>query len=129
MLHAYPLTFLLLLVTVPPIGDALQRERIEQLEKALLAPCCYSEPVSRHRSEVALQMRAEIADWVAQGKSDREILDHYKQLYGARVLLEPEGSAWWLVYLMPGIAAALGLWFTVALLRKWRARTSATPRP
>ena len=58
-----------------------QRARIQALEETFLAPCCYSEPISRHRSEVALQMRSEIAQWVAEGKSDREITDTYKQRY------------------------------------------------
>ena len=31
--------------------------RIERLEGAVLAPCCYTEPVSIHQSEIALKMR------------------------------------------------------------------------
>ena len=76
-----------------PTAD--QRERIERIENSLLAPCCYAEAVSRHNSEVAVQMRLEIAAWVKEGKSDREILNTYKKLYGLRGLREPEGSTWW----------------------------------
>ena len=96
--------------------------RIGALEESLLAPCCYSEPISRHRSEVALQMKAEIARWVDEGRSDREIIDTYKQRYGARVLVEPEGSQWWWMHVVPWVVVLLGLAFTVGLMRRMSAR-------
>jgi cytochrome c-type biogenesis protein CcmH/NrfF len=95
-----------------------QRARIEALEATFLAPCCYSEPISRHRSEAALQMKAEIARWVDEGKSDRDIIDTYKQRYGARVLVEPEGSQWWWMHVVPWAVLLLGLAFTVLLMRR-----------
>jgi len=109
-----------LLTGAPPAGDATQQARIRRLQDALLAPCCYSEPVSRHQSDVARKMRVDIADAVAQGRTDQQILDTYKQLYGPRVLIEPEGSQRWWVYTVPTLAALLGLALTVGLLRKWR---------
>jgi len=102
------------------LGD--QRARIEALEETFLAPCCWAEPVSRHRSEVALQMKAEIARWVDEGKSDRDIIDAYKQRYGARVLVEPEGSQGWWMQVVPWAVLLLGLVFTVRLLRRMAAR-------
>ena len=67
-----------------------QHARIQHLEKAVLAPCCYTEPVRQHRSEIAVKMRVEIAKWVEQGITDDEILDTYAKRYGARVLVEPK---------------------------------------
>ena len=99
-----------------------RRARIEALEGTFLAPCCYSEPISTHRSEVALQMKAEIARWVDEGNADREIIDTYKQRYGARVLVEPEGSPWWWMHVIPWVALLLGLAFTVLLMRRMSAR-------
>jgi cytochrome c-type biogenesis protein CcmH/NrfF len=119
---------LLLAVSGTAHAGSDQQTRIERLENALLAPCCYAEPVSRHRSDVALNMRKEIADWVAQGRSDREILNHYKQVYGARVLIEPEGALRWWAYLIPSLAAGIGLLLTAALLRRWRAKAYQAPR-
>jgi formate-dependent nitrite reductase complex subunit NrfG len=95
-----------------------QQARIEKLEATLLAPCCYTETVSRHRSEVALQMKAEISRWVEEGKSDRQIVETYKQRYGAKVLIEPEGSWWWWMQVMLWAALAAGLAFTVWLIRR-----------
>ena len=38
-----------------------QKAKAQRIEDALLAPWCYAEPVSRHRSEIAVKMRLEIA--------------------------------------------------------------------
>jgi cytochrome c-type biogenesis protein CcmH len=75
--------------------------------------------VSRHRSDVALQMRAEIANFVSEGRSDQEILDFYKQKYTSRILVEPEGEKWWWMHIVPIIILALGALGVVMLLRKW----------
>jgi cytochrome c-type biogenesis protein CcmH/NrfF len=122
-----------LLVILPALlgasdSPADRNARIAALEGTFLAPCCYSEPVSRHRSEVALQMKVEIARWVAEGKSDREITDTYKQRYGARVLVEPEGAQWWWMHVIPWVVLLLGLTITVGLLRRMAARKPA-PQP
>lgn len=103
--------------------------RVENLENALLAPCCYTEPISRHRSEVAFQMKREIRTWIAEGKTDREILDAYKARYGARILADPEGSTWWWVTLTPWVALALGVLVAVYVLRRLRARPAPQTAP
>jgi cytochrome c-type biogenesis protein CcmH/NrfF len=59
-------------------------------KKPCWAPCCYTEPVRQHQSEIAVKMRVEIAKWVEQGITDDEILDTYAKRYGARVLVEPK---------------------------------------
>jgi cytochrome c-type biogenesis protein CcmH/NrfF len=117
-------TALALLLTVVYAAPE-QRDRITQLENALLAPCCYSEPVARHNSEIAVKMRAEITTWVSEGKSDREILDTYKKLYGLRVLTEPEGATWWWSNIVPWAVLLAGTLTAVQILRKWR----RSPRP
>ncbi len=95
-----------------------QQARIERLEHKLLAPCCYQEPLATHRSDTASEMRAELAQMVAQGKSDREILDFYKQRYGTRVLVEPEGGSWWVMNAAPVVVSIGGLLFVLRLMRK-----------
>lgn len=100
------------------VGSGQQR-RIEKLENSLLAPCCWAEPIARHRSDVALEMRAEVVKFVSEGRSDREILDYYKQKYTSRILVEPEGEKWWWMHVVPLIILALGAAAVVMLLRKW----------
>jgi cytochrome c-type biogenesis protein CcmH len=114
-----------IVLATPPAVTPQQRALVEKLEHALLAPCCYQEVVATHNSEQAKAMRAEIAAMVAAGKTEREILDYYKQRYGARILAEPEGAQWWVMNVVPIIMLAGGAIIVVRLLRKWR-RGAAT---
>ena len=104
-----------------------QQARILRLQKSLLAPCCWNEPVATHRSEVSLAMRAEIARMVAEGKTDQQILDYYKQQYGARILVEPEGSKWWWMHLTPVAVIVLAILGGVLFIRRLRQPPCALP--
>ena len=96
-----------------------QKARAVALQKSLLAPCCWAEPVATHRSELALEMRAEINRMVGEGKSDREILDHYRARYGMRILVEPEGERSFWMHLVPPIAILAGAAWVVFLIHRW----------
>jgi cytochrome c-type biogenesis protein CcmH/NrfF len=102
-------------------GPQEQRARIQRLEKAVLAPCCYTETVGQHQSEIAIKMRVEIANWVAQGRTDEESLDTYAKRYGAKVLVDPNTipKGWTLV--VPWAVAGLGALGAAWMLRCWRA--------
>jgi len=97
--------------------------RIERLEGAVLAPCCYTEPVSIHQSEIAVKMRLEIAKWVGEGRSDREILGTYVDLYGAKVLVDPRTRPEWWTPWIPWLTVIFAMGFGFWLLRHWRAKT------
>lgn len=93
--------------------------RVALLEKSLLAPCCYKEPISRHQSEVSTKMKLEIARWVGEGKSDAEILNIYRARYGDRVITVPEKDPSGWVQAFPWLAGLAGMGLVVQLLRKW----------
>jgi cytochrome c-type biogenesis protein CcmH/NrfF len=105
-------------------GDNGSSARIQGLENALLAPCCYEEPVARHQSEIAVKMRLEIAEWVRQGFTDEEILGRYASRYGSRILADPATRPKDWSYLMPWtmiITAAIGV---CLLIWRWRRRSA-----
>ena len=95
------------------------QKRLENIENMLLAPCCWAEPISTHRSDVALAMKAEVARFVGEGKSDQEIFDYYKQQYGARVLVEPQGGQWWFMNVVPLAILSGGLVVVGFVLKRW----------
>jgi cytochrome c-type biogenesis protein CcmH/NrfF len=103
-----------------------QRVRVQRIEDAVLAPCCYTEPVSRHQSEVAVKIRIEIGKWVAGGKADQEILDTYVRRYGSRVLVDPRTKPGWWIPWVPWLGLVLAVVFGFQLLRRWR---RANPLP
>jgi cytochrome c-type biogenesis protein CcmH/NrfF len=106
-----------------------RRARIQRLEKAVLAPCCYTETVGRHQSEIAVQMRVEIAKWVEQGRTDDEILDTYAKRYGAKVLVDPNTipKGWTLV--VPWAVGGLGAFGAAWMLWRWRVTRFSTVAP
>ena len=75
----------------------------------------------QHQSEIAVQMRVEIAKWVEQGRTDEEILDTYAKRYGAKVLVDPNTipKGWTLV--VPWVVAGLGMFGAAWILWRWRA--------
>jgi cytochrome c-type biogenesis protein CcmH/NrfF len=116
------------MVTAPAVAASeveltkQHRERIERLAGSVLAPCCYTEPVSRHSSDVAVKMRVEIQNWVLAGKTDEEILATYEARYGSRVLVPAVDAPWWTTAL-PWLLLVSGGLAIVWLLTRWRGRT------
>ena len=85
--------------------DAKARE----IEDNLIAPCCWSQPVSQHYSPVAEQIRKEVRSMVAAGKSRDEILDYYVAEYGERILAAPRAKGFNLTaYILPWVALLAG---------------------
>jgi len=103
--------------------------RIMRLEKAVLAPCCYTEAVATHQSEIALKMRIEIARWVAEGRTDDEILGTYVARYGSKVLVDPRTTpAWWTPWI-PWMALILASGFGLWRVRHWQTHALPAPMP
>ena len=124
---------LVLLLTAAVFGaeNDADTAMIRDIEDHLIAPCCWTQPISQHESGVSAQMRNEVRKMVAAGMSREEIMDHFVAQYGERILAtpRPEGLNR-LVYILPWVALAFGAWLLFALLRKLRAPAPATfPTP
>ena len=121
-----PILFLALLPSLV-LGETAEQQqaRVGRLEHAVLAPCCYTEPVAIHQSEIAVKMRVEIAKWVAAGKTDQEILNTYVGLYGAKVLVDPRTAPRWWMQWVPWLVLAFGVAGGFWLLHRWHARPAS----
>lgn len=123
-------SWIMLIAAMPLVAlaetAAQQQARIDHLEKSVLAPCCYTQPVGQHQSEIAVKMRLEIAKWVREGRSDQEILDTYARLYGAKVLVDPATIPKGWTFLVPWAVVIFGSigagWFVL----RWRGRRTAS---
>ena len=106
-------------------------KKAREIEDNLIAPCCWTQPVSGHYSEVADKIRKEVRAMVAAGKSRDEILDHYVAQYGERILAAPRATGFnRLAYILPWLALVLGAWLLIILLKKLRAPVPASnPAP
>ncbi len=55
-----------------------QESLARAIDGKLIAPCCWTQTVAEHQSEAAEQMKAETRDMIAQGKSESQILGHFR---------------------------------------------------
>jgi cytochrome c-type biogenesis protein CcmH/NrfF len=112
------LSIVVMLATATLLADANQ-VREKRLQGRLVASCCWSEPISIHRSEAAAEMRAKLHSLIESGRSDREILKDFTAQYGQRVLIEPEGALGVTAYALPIVSTVLGLSAVILILRRW----------
>ena len=101
-----------------------QQRRAVGLYDELKCPVCKSQSVASSTSFLSEEMKKQIREFIASGKTDREIVDYYVTRYGDWILMRPktEGSglfAWLVpVFLLLGVAG----WLTV-MLRRWSRRS------
>jgi cytochrome c-type biogenesis protein CcmH len=101
---------------------------VRDIEDQLIAPCCWTQPISEHDSAIAEQMRGEVQQMVAAGMSRDAILDRYVSQYGERILVTPRAEGFnRLVYILPWLALFLGAAVLLVLLKKLRAPVSSAP--
>jgi cytochrome c-type biogenesis protein CcmH len=94
-------------------------ETAREIEAMLIAPCCWSQPVSQHYSEAADQIRREVRKLLAAGKSKQEILDYYVSEYGERILASPRPRGFnLLAYVLPWAFLLAGAITLVIFLKK-----------
>jgi len=107
----------MLLLNVTSLSDT-QKSEIRQVEERLLAPCCYTQSIAVHGSEIAGQMRAEVTEMVVQGRTENEIVGYYRGLYGDRVLVVPDGVTGEILFSIPVIIAVFGCLVLLLCVRK-----------
>ncbi len=118
---------------LPGAGESEIAAKAREIEDQLIAPCCWSQTVAQHYSEVSEQIRQEVRAMLEAGKSRDEILDYYVAQYGERILAAPRARGFnTLAYILPWTALTAGTWLLIVRLRKLRLPAPAEappPRP
>jgi len=95
---------LLLTMFLTILGADEKSELIIDIEKSLMATCCWSGTVYDHGNK---EMEIEIAGMVDNGKTKSEIINYYTDKYGERVLSIPVAEGFnvfaWLAPLFFGL--------------------------
>ena len=78
-----------------------QGKKIKEIEGRIMAPCCYTQTIRDHESQVAEEMREEVTTMVASGKSEQEIITYYRTKYGETILVVPDGISGGLLTFTP----------------------------
>jgi len=101
----------------PPIPTD---DDVNRVAKNLYCPVCPNTPLDVCQTQACEDWRAQIRDQLSQGWTDQQIIDFFVAQYGERVLAEPQRKGFTsLVWLLPAIAALLGMWIVYEILRGW----------
>jgi cytochrome c-type biogenesis protein CcmH len=100
-------------------------DSIRTVTERFVAPCCWRENLAMHQSPEAEKMRTEVAQLVAAGGTEDEIVEHYVSQYGERILRVPRGARFRVLTLAPFVFLVLGMAWVLQYLARSR---RATPR-
>ncbi|SDN17854.1 cytochrome c-type biogenesis protein CcmH [Lentzea albidocapillata subsp. violacea] len=110
------------------VGGGRATDRAYELEQRLRCPVCKSVSIADSPSDTAQAMRQVVRDQIAAGRTDDQIIDHFRARYGGWVLLDPPMSgstlALWIVSLV--VVASGTTWFVLRWTRRPEPREPST---
>jgi cytochrome c-type biogenesis protein CcmH len=108
--------------------DPVANKRAVQLAEKLRCLVCQNQSIADSNAELAVDLRRQIREQVAQGRSDAEIVDYMVQRYGDFVLYRPPVKAiTLLLWFGPPALLLLGLIVLIRYLRERRQRIATLP--
>jgi cytochrome c-type biogenesis protein CcmH len=107
----------------PTEQDPVAARRAVQLSEQLRCLVCQNQSIAESNADLAVDLRRQINEQIAAGRTDGEIVDFMVQRYGDFVLYRPPfKAATLLLWLGPALLLLAGLW---ALARVLRSRNRA----
>ncbi len=115
-------------VAQPLPEDPVANKRAMMLAEELRCLVCQNQTIADSHADLAVDLRRQIREQIAQGRSDRQILDYMVDRYGDFVLYRPPVKATTLVlWFGPLLLLVCGLAFLFRYLKARRARVDAQP--
>lgn len=121
----YTLTFIFLL-SILFTGIALAQDNtptddeVNAVAHKLYCPVCESTPLDVCPTDACKDWRQLIRTMLSEGKTEDQILQHFVDQYGARVLAEPPKEGfYWLIYLLPPVLILIGGFVLFRSLKEW----------
>ena len=112
---------------VPTEKDSVAASRAVKLSEKLRCLVCQNQTIADSNAELAQDLRRQIHEQIAAGKTDDEIIDYMVARYGDFVLYQPPVKATTaLLWAGPALLVAFGF---VALARVLRARRTEADAP
>ena len=106
---------------VPTEQDPVAQARAVKLEGELRCLVCQNQTIAESNAELAVDLRRQVREQIAAGRSDREIVDYMTARYGDFVLYRPPLKATTvLLWAGPALLLALGAWLLVRIVRERR---------
>jgi len=105
----------------PPLSGEALEVRTKQVASLLRCPVCQGLSVWDSPATMAVNMKHQVRELIAQGYSEDQILRYFEASYGEFVRLEPAMRGMnWLVYAAPLAVLVAGGWITWRMLRRGR---------
>lgn len=95
-----------------------------ELEGKIIAPCCWTQTIDIHGSEISTELRQEIRQRLLAGESSEAIEQSLVTRYGPKILAVPPGSR------LPTVGVGIGLALlgagigALSLLKRWQRRST-----
>lgn len=104
-----------------PVGNPVVEARVKKISEELRCLTCMGQSIADSQSGFSDDMRREIREMIAQGKTDAQIMEFMVQRYGDFVLYRPPvKETTWLLWFGPFLLFAVGL---IVLVRKLKKRS------
>lgn len=111
----------------PPFPDAAEQARYEALIHVFRCLVCQNETIADSDADLAADLRRQVHDMVAAGRSDAEIRAYLVDRYGNFVLYKPPvETGTWLLWGGPFLLLLVGLAVVVTVVNR-RSRMDAAP--
>jgi cytochrome c-type biogenesis protein CcmH len=111
-----------------PASEAAIDALAAAISVKLRCPVCQGVAVSDSPSGMAVKMRGQIRDLVAQGYSEEQVMSYFERSYGEFVRLEPPMQGLnILLWVLPALVLLGGGWFVVHKARQPTATTAVSP--
>jgi cytochrome c-type biogenesis protein CcmH len=113
---------------VPTAQDPVAASRAVRLSEQLRCLVCQNQTIAESNAELALDLRQQIREQIAAGKTDDDILQYMVNRYGDFVLYRPPFKATTLVlWGGPALLLIIGMFALARALRGRRAAPEAAP--
>ncbi len=102
-------------------GNEPTDDEVNEIAKGLYCPVCPNTPLDVCETQACQDWREEIKTQLSAGWTKDEIVAYFAEQYGERVLAEPARSGFTsMVWILPVVAALLGLAVVAQALRNWK---------
>ena len=120
------LTMIVMLMVGCSFSSVTQISEVERrstsINKMLMCPVCPGESIDQSQNDLAINMKRIVKEQIAEGKTDKQILNYFVQRYGVLVLMEPPrnglGILVWTVPLVAFGVAIMAVLFSLFLMKR-----------
>jgi len=110
----------------PPLSGPALDQRTQQVASLLRCPVCQGMSIADSPSTVALDMKKQVREMLAEGYTQEQILAYFEKSYGGFVLEKPKNP---LVWILPILLLLIGVVVVVFTAKKLSAEPPATGNP